>query len=461
MTRRLVAAIAALVSTLILGCGGGGAPAGKTSQGGAVIGGGSRLAGIPLGAPVTAEGTLDRVALQKLAWIPALIESNWDAQEFAWGDALPHDPAWDKTPAFDPDWPIPDVAQQPDPWSLPIPVEYLQAQAQAEARRKHFEQTGERRAGSRSQPGESADKERATETKEDVTEDFEIPTEPQYPDPAYWVPVAYPRGPFEITYQRFTYQAEGLTLAGFAAVPEGEERKPIVILIHGMVPVERYSPAHLAAEAGFLASRGYLALVPDLRNYGASDVVEADAELIRLGWLRDVLYLMDLARKRQIPGGDGNRLALYGHGHGGALAMKATVIAPPQAVFTVAGMGQQEALDYAIFQAGMAPEVAAGMAALYGTPDNPEALSWYRNMSYTNFLDRVKCPVGMLGGELDPLVPVDQVRQLLSILTPLGTQALMSTFPVSGHNLYNRDWIGAMQTLEQFFDPRLQPPRQP
>ena len=382
---------------------------------------------IPKGAPVKADGTLDTDALKKLAFIEALRSQPWNGTEFTWGAPLPDDPALKQTPAFNPAWPIMDMAIQPDKFMLPVPKLALDNPPEP--------------------PKEGAARK-----------------EPPHPRPVQkvidptvdWAPMPIPPGPIPFTTKLFSYKSEGLKIGGFGSIPTGTGKFPVIIMIHGYVPAQRYTPDNLRREAEYLSSRGFLVLVPDLRNYGTSDKVDADEEIRRLGYQRDVLNLMADVRGSFVPEGDPGSLGLWGFGHGGDLAIKAAIISGAQGVESVSGTGLQMALDHDVFAKGMAPEAATGMDALYGPP-GPETVAWYRAMTASNFLDKLPCPVCLVHGELDPVVPIDRPRGFLAIITPLGIQAQFNSLPYTAHGYFGQDWLSEMTITEQFMRDRLKP----
>lgn len=404
------------------------------------------------GAPMTPDGQIDQEALKLLAFLPALQARTWDGTNFVWGADIEPLPEWEQTPPFDAAYPIPEMAIQPDPYILAPPeapggTAVEQALAEEKAKQQSADAEAEsKKRGDDASPREDAGKERRTP-----------PPPPPPPGPNDWVMIPVEAGPIEVAYKAFTYEAEGLTLTGYGAIPQNIGAAPVVILLHGLIPKDRYNVSTHAREARYLASRGYLVLVPNFRNYGASSVVDENPELLRLGYLRDAVNLVQVVRMGRIEQSNPGKIALWGVGHGGSLALKAAVLTRPSAVFVQSPTGGQESNDQELFANGMAPDIAASMDAMYGKADNPATITWYRSMTYSNFLADVGCPVGIIAGELDPIIKVDQVRQMMAILTPVGVQAMMSTFPRTGHDFYGQDWISLMMTAEQFLRQPLQP----
>lgn len=411
-------------------------------------------------APATTQAaTPDRIApqsdeLKQLAFIPALRERAWDGRNFTWGAEIAMQDEWKQTRPFNPDIPIPELAVQPEHYILtppapPAPTAEDQAKLDQEAREASEVKD---RDGGRS--GDTKE-ERARE-KAEMQRRRGVSAPP--PTAADWTPVPIPEGTFGVKLQAFSYEAEELTLTGYGAIPQSVGTAPILILLHGHYPQDRYGVPDLVREAAFFAARGYLTLVPNYRNYGASTPVADPPELLRLGMLRDAANLVQALRASPLANGDAARIGLMGFGHGASLAMKTGILMHPRAVFVVSPMGMQEANQRDIFANGLDPEVANSMDYFYGKPDNPETIKWYRNMTYSNFMGDLGCPVGIVAGELNPVVPVDDVRSLMAIITPIGLQALMSSFPRVGHDFYAQDWVGMMQTADGFLKQHLQPP---
>ncbi|MEO7993023.1 MAG: alpha/beta fold hydrolase [bacterium] len=397
--------------------------------------------GLPKGAPTTPDGKLDVDALKKLAWMEHSNAYSADGTDFRWGDPLPDGgKAMGATPPYDPAIPYPDLAIQPKDiltkWDPP-------EEPAAPQPEKRESSSGATRGGT--VPPAMAER---PESK-DV-------------DPAVeWAPVPIPAGPFKVKSRTFTYHGDNLNLGGVGAVPDGPGLFPVVMLVHGYIPAERYTVDSMRREAEFLAARGYTAIVPDFRNYGGSDKVDADEELRRLGYLRDVLNMVQVVRLGQIPEGDPTKLALVGWGHGGSLALKTAILVHPMGVVSVSGTGLQEALDHDLFAEYMAPEAAAGEDALYGKPDNPAVVEWYNKMSLASFLDKMQCPSSFIQGERDPITPAEWPRAMMGILTPLGLPVQSSAFPRVGHAFYGQDWVGEMQSITNFLNPIMAPPAGP
>jgi len=390
------------------------------------------------GAPLKADGSIDTEALKRMCFIDALKTQQWIGSDFAWGDAMPDDPALKETPHFNKDIPIPDVAVQPEKFVLDLPKSAVTPPTEEEKRQEQAQQKGNL------QPAPMP---------KGVHQHPHVEAPPIDPN-VDWAPVAVQEGPVKFTTKSFSYRSEGLKIGGFAAIPEGTDRKPTVILIHGYVPTERYTSDNLRREAEYLASRDFLVLVPDLRNYGSSDKVDANEEIRRLGYLHDTIILLSMVHTGQIPEGDPGEVCLWGFGHGGDIAVKAAIVGGAQGVMTISGTGLQMALDHDMFAKTMCPAAAAGMDALYGPP-NAENDSWYRNMTASNFFSQLSCPIGMVNGELDPIVTIDRPRGILSIITPLGIQAQMNSLPRTGHNFYGHDWLSMMQVTAQFMQDRM------
>lgn len=112
----------------------------------------------------------------------------------------------------------------------------------------------------------------------------------------------------------------GVTLRGWLFVPEGDSRRPAVSMCHGFAAVKEHGLerfAHAFAEAGFVV------LVHDHRNFGASDGTprqDIDPWAQIADWRRAISYL---ERRPEV---DSNRIGIWGSSFSGghALVLAAT-----------------------------------------------------------------------------------------------------------------------------------------
>lgn len=194
-----------------------------------------------------------------------------------------------------------------------------------------------------------------------------------------------------------------------AAVPGGEgetecRRCPAVIIVHGwggnaavMLPLAR--PLHDA---------GFTTLFIDARCHGASDD-DSFASLPRFA--EDAEHAFDwLASLPQI---DPRRIALLGHSVGAGAAMLAALRRPGvAAVVSVAAFAHPAAMMRRWLAARHIPERPLGRYIL----DYVQQTIGHRfdDIAPINTIGRVRCPVLLVHGEDDEVVPIDEARQILA-----------------------------------------------
>ena len=124
------------------------------------------------------------------------------------------------------------------------------------------------------------------------------------------------------------YPSDGLRVTGYLTLPRGQGPFPVVLLNHGYYTPERYRQGDgTRAAADWLASRGFLAIASDYRNYAGSD---AGPNNFRSGYVIDVMNL--LASLRTLPAGwaDPERVGVWGHSMGGGITINVAVLAGEQ-----------------------------------------------------------------------------------------------------------------------------------
>ena len=91
------------------------------------------------------------------------------------------------------------------------------------------------------------------------------------------------------------YPSDELTIYGYADIPRGDGRFPVIIMLHGYSDPEGYSIlAQDTAYSEMYASEGYIVLHPNLRDYQPSD--HGDNRFM-VGMAVDVLNLVALVNR--------------------------------------------------------------------------------------------------------------------------------------------------------------------
>lgn len=200
-----------------------------------------------------------------------------------------------------------------------------------------------------------------------------------------------------------SYESDGFTIYGVLHTPDGEGPFPGVVLVHGAVDPDSWSAQTDYVEfQQRLVSVGFVVLVPDLRNHGASDDDPAYELALEMGTTLDVV---NAARALAVePAVDPGRIVVIGHSLGGAMTLGAMVVAPDVAGAFVA-MAPSHASPWENIRQFVPPGSPFYMQLtdLHGTPDdNPE---FWADVSALTFVDRAARPLLVVHGTADDVVP--------------------------------------------------------
>lgn len=196
---------------------------------------------------------------------------------------------------------------------------------------------------------------------------------------------------------------------GFIGLPSGSVRRPAVIHLH-----ERYGIVQHTTDLGKkLVEAGYVTIVPDLFSRFTGDreaLARGDArcELSDEEVLRDVDAVVSYLRS--LPDVDSTRIAMSG----------------------VCQTGRQPLLVAA------KRDYLSASVVLYGAVYNSDWESHpLRPEPIDTFLQQLSCPVSAVFGELDNLVPVDNILRMCSILTQAKKSFDVRVYPDAPHGFLN------------------------
>lgn len=199
------------------------------------------------------------------------------------------------------------------------------------------------------------------------------------------------------------FESERLTIHGVLHTPDGDAPFPAVVLVHGAVDRDTWSPLEqLVDEQRRLATAGYVVLVPDLRNHGNSDDDPDYPTDLEMGTSADVMHAARALAA--LPNVDPDRVGVVGISFGGVMTFNAMVVAPDiAAAFVAMAPGNLSAWEnFSRFIPADSPPYQA-MVDLRGTPDsNPE---FWADVSAATFVDRAAGPLLIVQGTADQVVP--------------------------------------------------------
>ncbi|HEX5839357.1 MAG TPA: alpha/beta fold hydrolase [Anaerolineales bacterium] len=247
------------------------------------------------------------------------------------------------------------------------------------------------------------------------------------------------------------YPSDGLSIYGFANIPNDGEIHPVIIALHGYIDPAVYNTLDYTTRyADALATAGYIVLHPNLRGYRPSDDGE---NLFRVGMAIDVLNLIAIVQS-QSAGTDPLRnanpasIGLWGHSMGGGISTRViTVSDDVKAAVLYAAMTGDEQTNYAAIREWSGQ--ARGIEEL-NVP--VEALG---SISSIYFFDNISAAVSIHHGTADELVPMSWSVTTCERLNLLGKNVECLYYEDMPHTFYGQGEEQFIQNSVDFFNRHL------
>jgi dipeptidyl aminopeptidase/acylaminoacyl peptidase len=208
------------------------------------------------------------------------------------------------------------------------------------------------------------------------------------------------------------------------AAPAGE-RPPLLVISHGGPTSATTSALRLSVQ--YWTSRGFA--VVDVNYGGSTGYGRAYRERLKGNWgIVDVEDCINAARYLERRGAvDGKRMAIRGGSAGGYTTLCALVFhkvfAAGASYYGVADL-ETLARDTHKFES----RYEESMVGPY-----PQAAAIYRQRSPVHFAERLSCPVVLLQGLEDKVVPPSQAETMISALRAKNLPFAYVAFPSEGH----------------------------
>ena len=239
------------------------------------------------------------------------------------------------------------------------------------------------------------------------------------------------------------YPSDGLTIYGFANVPNGNGLYPIIVAIHGAVAPDTFLNPDFQTDAFDLMSQmGYIVFHPYLRNYPPSD--DGD-NYFRVGMTIDVLNLIALAKQGNEPAeifstANPDQIGLWGYSMGGEIALR---------ILTVS-----KGIKAAVLYSSLSGDVGLNAQLLLRLSSEPiyqiemsTPLDELEQMSPANFYRYVTSPIQLYHGGVDTVVPFTFAQETCTALQDAGVNVNCKYFPNEDHSFRSRvsdEFYGSM-----------------
>jgi dipeptidyl aminopeptidase/acylaminoacyl peptidase len=226
--------------------------------------------------------------------------------------------------------------------------------------------------------------------------------------------------------ETFTVSSEGVEIDGWAYLPPGEGRVPMLLNIHGG-PASQYG-YRFFDEFQIYARAGYGVVACNPRGSSGRGL-EFVRGVVGKGWgtadLADLRSVVDEALAR-FPRLDPDRLGVMGGSYGGFAT--AWLIAHDRRFDSA--VVERALLSWSSFSG--TSDIGAYFARMYLRGDDPDVM---RAASPLSLAERVETPTLILHSEADHRCPVEQAEQLFMALKKAGVETEMVRFPGESHEL--------------------------
>jgi len=255
------------------------------------------------------------------------------------------------------------------------------------------------------------------------------------------------------SYTRYyiTYKSGSLKISGIMNVPRGSGPFPVLILNHGYIDPAVYTNGRgLKREQDYLARRGYVVIHPDYRNHADSDK-DPDVDYnFRLGYMEDVINLIDAVQKSELSYFDKEHIGMLGHSMGGGVAQTVMVVRPELVdAFVLFAPVSSDYRDNFEKWTRSRVETAERIVATYGSPsDNP---TFWESISPATFFENVSSPIMIHHGTEDESVPLEWSQHTYDLLLEHDKQVTFYIYNGEKHEFINQ-WPLVMDRTVNFFD---------
>lgn len=241
------------------------------------------------------------------------------------------------------------------------------------------------------------------------------------------------------TFTRYliSYPSDGLKIYGFMNVPIEGDNFPVVLLLHGFMPLDTYEvQTYTTRYADRLAEAGYFVIHPNYRNHPPSDT--GGPNLFRVEYAIDILNLIAIVQEQsQDPAGhlrraDGNNIFLFGHSMGGGITLRVITVRPEavRAAVLYGSMGGDEQRNFE--KVIVWSDGENGELELAAPPELLQAIS------PINFLGRLQTPLSIHHGSADATVPPEWSDELCEKLQAISHPVECFSYPNWPHTFSGR-----------------------
>lgn len=256
------------------------------------------------------------------------------------------------------------------------------------------------------------------------------------------------------THTRYSisYRSGDLMISGVMNLPHGDGPFPVAIMNHGYIdPAVYWNGRGLLREHNYLSARGFLVVHPDYRNHAQSSKDPASDKNLRLGYVEDVLDLVEALKASTLPI-DHERIGMFGHSMGGGVTMGVLVAKPDlvgaAVMLAPVSSDQVDNFDKWIRGGSSRRQLADQIIAEFGSPEeNP---GFWEAASPRTYFDRIRAPILIHHGTADESVPLAWSEETVAALKNAGKRAELRVWPGEPHE-FIKGHARMMEETRRFF----------
>jgi dipeptidyl aminopeptidase/acylaminoacyl peptidase len=221
---------------------------------------------------------------------------------------------------------------------------------------------------------------------------------------------------------------DGESIPVFLFQPNGAERPPVVVEIHGGPEAQRQLVWMPLVQ--YLVASGYAVAQPNVRGstgYGKR-YEHLDDVRLRLDSVRDLVALHD--RLGEDGRYDTGRVVLYGGSYGGYMTLAGLAFHPDR---WAAGIAVVPVSSFVTFLENTSEWRRAFREREYGSLERDRG--FLEEVSPITRVDRIRAPLFLIHGANDPRVPLGEAEQIHAALRERGIRTELLVYPDEGHGL--------------------------
>ena len=245
----------------------------------------------------------------------------------------------------------------------------------------------------------------------------------------------------------FSYLSNNRKITGLLHIPDGEGKKPVVVMLRGFVDKKEYQTGIGTRPAGeYYSQKGFITIAPDYLGYGGSDM-PPEGNVWEERFLRHVSVEDLLASLATLPNADMDHIFIWGHSNGGMEALAALEISA-KVYPTVLWAPVSAYFPYdVLYYLNEAEDKGKALRKKLADFEKDYDVDQY---SVATHFDWIRAPIQLHQGTADPYIPLIWSDNLVQTLKSNANKVNYFVYPGTDHNM-RPSWDIIVQRDVEFF----------